>query len=358
MVVALILFFLYYIAILLRSVTTINIENPLKGSKNVHFYSIPDVRRTLVMYVGRNDEIKSVFVTLYGSESSTVTIYNIPTWVYVQEYSDTFEDIVPVKNLLYIGNSINDRRKYEYAFWQIQNISALTFDSYIIINDAADDVSERIYGVSITSLKSVGDYASYFKAHNLLSTLSNPESYNTFTNNIKSNMDRYGVYEYFNTLAAVINDESTLINVSETVATTEKTLVNGSVVKFLDYANVDKQLQANISALQGKKLQKEQVRIEVYNGSSVPRAAERYARFISNSGCLVVRYSNSPDNEKTSKIYVSDEKKYAESLRVVKEIFVQPPEVIVGRPNFLSTGDIVVVLGEDLKNEVSWVAGQ
>lgn len=334
--------------------STINVQNPLKEALNTHFYTIPGVRRTLYIYVNSNQEIEKCFAILASNEDAGTTIYNIPPWVYVQEYSDVFDSIVPVKNLLYVGDQVNQKRKYEYAIWQIQNITALTFDSYIIVNETANDVSSQLYSNDLSTLTKISDYSAYFKSFSTFTTLLNSDKFKLFATNIYSNKDLFGLYDTYSSFSSLVNEDSYLVDITDKFGTIEKTLVNGEVVKFLNYSEVDKKLQENVTAIKGKVLQKEQVRVEVYNGSDVPKAAERFARFVSNSGCLVVRYANASDVSEVSKIYVTDPKKYSESLRVVEEIFVHKPEVIVGRPEFLTTGDIVVILGNDIQKEISW----
>jgi hypothetical protein len=94
--------------------------------------------------------------------------------------------------------------------------------------------------------------------------------------------------------------------------------------------------------------------VEVYNGSGIPKAALRYSRTVQNLGTRVVRTGNAPIDEEKTKIYISKKDSFNKSLSLVEKIFVDKPEIIEGRPAFMTTGDIVIVLGKDIQREVDW----
>jgi hypothetical protein len=103
-----------------------------------------------------------------------------------------------------------------------------------------------------------------------------------------------------------------------------------------------------------RELEKEQVRVEVYNGSGISGAAGQMARKIENSGCDVVRYENAPNMLDNTVLYIPDEDRFKNSIDVVKEVVDGNVEIINDRPTFMTTGDIVVVLGKDIERIYSF----
>jgi len=82
--------------------------------------------------------------------------------------------------------------------------------------------------------------------------------------------------------------------------------------------------------------------------------ASQYARKIKNSGCEVVRYDNSSALEEKTKFYVSKPENFKNSLNVILELFPGTYEIIEGRPSFMTTGDIVIILGKDIPTVYSF----
>jgi hypothetical protein len=67
-----------------------------------------------------------------------------------------------------------------------------------------------------------------------------------------------------------------------------------------------------------------------------------------NNGCDVVRFGNTPELLERTQIYVSDENEFNDSLKVVAEVLFDRYEILEERPSFMTTGDIVVLLGADI----------
>ncbi len=97
-----------------------------------------------------------------------------------------------------------------------------------------------------------------------------------------------------------------------------------------------------------RELEKERVRVEVYNGSGLSGYASQYARKIRNSGCEVVRYDNAPKEQDETQFFVPKQEDFPRSLSVVFEIFPGTYEIVQSRPSFMTTGDIVIILGKDI----------
>jgi len=98
----------------------------------------------------------------------------------------------------------------------------------------------------------------------------------------------------------------------------------------------------------------EQAQIEIYNASNITGEGMRLSRWFKNLGLVVVRAENAPlmvlESCSGSMIYVVDQEKYKESLTEVVEIidkrFGNNIKMIYNRPEFVATGDIVIVLCE------------
>ena len=103
-----------------------------------------------------------------------------------------------------------------------------------------------------------------------------------------------------------------------------------------------------------RELEKERVRVEIYNGSGMSGYASQYARRIRNSGCEVVRYDNAPNLQDKTEFYVPKPKEFEYSLKVIFELFPGTYETIEGRPSFMTTGDVVIILGKDIPTVYSF----
>ncbi len=98
----------------------------------------------------------------------------------------------------------------------------------------------------------------------------------------------------------------------------------------------------------------EQAQIEIYNASNITGEGMRLSRWFKNLGLVVVRAENAPlmvlESCSGNMIYVVDQEKYKESLTEVVEIidkrFGNNIKMIYNRPEFVATGDIVIVLCE------------
>ena len=53
-------------------------------------------------------------------------------------------------------------------------------------------------------------------------------------------------------------------------------------------------------------------------------------------------------------MYISKPDDFKKSFKIVSEIFSDNFELVEGRPDFMTTGDIVIILGEDIKRMYSF----
>ncbi len=68
----------------------------------------------------------------------------------------------------------------------------------------------------------------------------------------------------------------------------------------------------------------------------------------------MVRFDNAPSKESSTKFYVPNQAEFKNSLAIIRELLPGQYELINGRPSFMTTGDIVIILGEDISSMYSF----
>lgn len=98
----------------------------------------------------------------------------------------------------------------------------------------------------------------------------------------------------------------------------------------------------------------ELARVEVFNGSDVGGAAYDYTVFLRNAGVDVIRRNNAPKPYEKSVVYVQDkERSYSYTIDQILRIMPEGTEVKTESAEFLATGDIIIILGEDIKKQAN-----
>jgi hypothetical protein len=172
---------------------------------------------------------------------------------------------------------------------------------------------------------------------------------------VYSNLSFTGLLQFFGSLNKTVADTETYgIDLSFYRYSTEDLSTNGGQIRYANTGEFDTVYRGLISKIIDRALEKERARVEVYNGSGVAGAALQFGRKIENAGCDVVRYENAPKTIDRTVLYISNEANFDNSLKVVSEILSGSYDLVVGRPEFMTTGDIVVVLGQDIKQMYSF----
>jgi len=91
---------------------------------------------------------------------------------------------------------------------------------------------------------------------------------------------------------------------------------------------------------------REQARIEILNGTSTAGFGARYERWIRHLGGDVIRVKNAPSTTEKSVIYVTDADEYGYTVGRIAGLW-EEVEIREGRPDFITTGDVIIVLGMD-----------
>lgn len=370
---ALILFLGIYLVVLLSvklsDSTKINGSNQYLLSK-----ANDDTSTTLVVLEGNNGQEKRIneaylFLTNKNKEES-ILIY-IPGWMYYGGLEENFGNSLAVSSFRYAGDFLQDGRGVEYAIWQIGQMLGIKVDSYIWFSPDGLKNYSNLYGDISGVEDRVKEYYKVVKDDSLndaffkLSTMSSQYSALKnmvgltklvgFGSTVYSNLSFTEYLNFFNTLNKTVKGtEAYGIDLSFYRYSKEDLSSSGGQIRYMNTDEFDSVYRSLIAKIIDRALEKERVRVEVYNGSGVPGAAKQFGRKIENSGCDVVRYENAPKTIDRTVLYISNEESFASSLKIVSEILSGSYDLVVGRPEFMTTGDIVVVLGQDIKQMYSF----
>lgn len=372
-ILALILFLGIYIVILLASRVTDPTE--INGS---HQYLLSqaqsDTKKTLIVIEGATENSKKIneaylFLTNENKEES-VLIY-IPGWMYYGGLEEDFGNSLAVSSFRYAGDFLQEGRGVEYAIWQIGQMLGIKVDNYIWFTPQGVKNYVSLYG----DISGVEDkFKEYYKVpsedslndalfklnvmssrYSILKNMARLPRLMDLSKTVHSNLSFTGFLDFFATLnETVLATESYGIDLSFYRYSTEDLSTSGGQIRYMNTGEFDKVYRELIAKIIDRTLEKERVRVEIYNGSGVAGAAQQFGRKIENSGCDVVRYENAPKTIDRTVVYISNQENFKSSIKVVSEILSGSYDLIEGRPEFMTTGDIVVVLGQDIRQMYSF----
>lgn len=367
-----VVFAAYYVGIRFRNYNGLKITDSLSESASERLLIDKEgVESTLYVFEAPiDDRILSAWIVIRNIKSGSSLVYYVPAGVYVRDFSGKLDDYVSVGDLRYAGDILNESRDMEYALWQIGNLTGLSVESYVWLN--SDAISEYSSLFGDLSEFSAADYAnqyvndedtgnttyllnSFAQRFSLLKLFVDLESWADLSSGIYSNLTTAQLINRVVSMKGMLNAGGVyLFDLSQPWATEQITTSNGKTANILNSSEVDNEFSKYIGVVRGREIEREQVKVEVYNASGIAGLASRYARKIRNSGMTVVRYENAPDEQEKTTLYVPKPSNYSNSLEIVKDILVVDTNQIEGRPSFITTGDIVVILGKDMGSEISW----
>ncbi|MEA3357229.1 MAG: LytR C-terminal domain-containing protein [Patescibacteria group bacterium] len=262
------------------------------------------------------------------------------------------EDIVRFKDLMVLGQLQNPPAPLAYTKYQIEHLLALPIDGYIFLDDGlindlagigtgfspADQLSEDTgYDEWAESLSLY--WVDYLNSVSVWSVWAHKEK----IPEVKSNLLVPGLYEFIGEFQKVSIDDISLVSVSGDEL---EEVVNsrGEIVSLVTRKSLDEELSEFTS---DKRIDREQARIEIFNGSNVGGLAARYGRLIKHIGGDLIRVENAPGEWEKSVIYVTDPLEFPYTIERVKSLWDYEIKIIEGRPDFVTTGDIIIVLGMD-----------
>lgn len=366
--------FVIYYVFTVTSITTID-KAILNGSQRYLLsQSNGQSKRTvIILEEGYDNErrISEVYLFLSNKEKGKSLLVYIPSWLYFTGLEENFGSAIPISSFRYAGDTLQEDRGVEYSVWQISQILGITFNNYIYINSEANSTLDSIFGEDVIAkdryrdMFKAGDKASLSEGFFRLQAISSKVSFvkslfkvnqlRNFSNNIYSDLS------FIESITMLKNVEKTLqatesyaIDLANTKYSKEELSDSGGIKRYLLSKEFDNSYRSLISLLIDRELEKERVRVEVYNGSGVAGAAMQFGRKIENSGCDVVRFENAPKTIKKTIVYISNPEDFKKSFKIVSEILSDNFELVEGRPDFMTTGDIVIILGEDIKRMYSF----
>jgi hypothetical protein len=364
---AVVIIFLLYSVL---SLFSINTKDPLAENLSSHrFLSNLDTDLEKTMFVfeqgeGEKRTISSVYVLLTNKEKGNSIVIYIPGFVYFKGLEEDFGSPIPISSLRYAGEFLQEGMGVDYSLWQINQILGFRVHDYIwftqqagqILSDvygSGDDIKEKYKEAYSNSTVTLSD--SYLKLH-AISAQYSPVKTVLKINTIKgmdqkvfSNLSFTSVLSRLSSFENTVKETNTLVlDLSSSDYSSEEFSDLGGQIRTINLPEYDKNFRRNYIDVIERQVESERVRVEVYNGSGASGEAGIYARRILNNGCDVVRFGNTPQPLERTQIYISDENEFNDSLKVVAEVLFDRYEILEERPSFMTTGDIVVLLGADI----------
>lgn len=359
--------FLVYSLLTLFSIQT---KDPLVENLSSHrFLSNLDTNLEKTMFVfeegdGEDRTISRIYVLLTNKEKGNSIVIYIPGFVYFNGLEGDFGSPIPISSLRYAGEFLQEGMGVDYSLWQINQILGFRVHDYIWFSSEAVQTLSEVYG-SPDNIKdrykeayssngtSLSD--AYLRLHatssqySFLKTLLRINEAKDIDQRVLSNLSLTYALSRLGSFEGTVTETNTLVmDLSSPDYSSEELSDLGGLIRTINLSEYDKNLRRNYIDVIDREVERERVRVEVYNGSDAAGKAGIYARKILNNGCDVVRFGNTPELLERTQIYVSDEREFNDSLKVIAEVLFDRYEVLEERPTFMTTGDIVVLLGEDI----------
>ena len=377
-----ILFFLFLIGVLAYGIYTyigfsyIKSENPLRNS-NSDYYLLSDKRdaleKTLIIFEEEYNEkevIKYVYMYAVNKEKGESVLIYLPGWLEYMGLERDFGTSVAISAFRYAGDFLQKERGFEYAIWQIEQLLGSNIDHYIWFSASSFSVFQDKLGESNADSIFAQYYTNGFdvseEAFFLNSFVSKLGWINLLMSSSKFKNSEAIIYSSYPTLANIVVE---LKDIHQSTLSSRPYLIDFSSSKYLtqqegfsgvgisSYINTqayDEVWRGFVDGMIDRELEKERARVEIYNGSGMSGYAAQYARRIRNSGIEVVRYDNAPNEEDKTQFYIPHVQDYPISLEIIQEIFPGSYDIIEGSPSFMTTGDIVIILGKDIPTVYSF----
>ncbi|HKM20394.1 MAG TPA: LytR C-terminal domain-containing protein [Candidatus Dojkabacteria bacterium] len=347
-------FLLYTIYFLINvfSVKTVDVTISNNSTDYLLARKIGDLEKTLIIFEegeGDSKKVTDVYVYLVNPAKKQELLLYIPGEIYFAGLEDRFGNEIAVSTFRYAGDFLQKGRGVEYAVWQFNQLFGFKSNNYIFISAEANAVLESSEGSNVERMEGFNEASSYAKS------FFDTKSLSLLNEKIYSNLSFQNVRLKIHQ-ASVGNSKykRTVINYSDEKFLRDGKLITGEGIKVLNTLESDKEYTKELQFVLDRALELERVRVEVYNGSGITGAAGSMGRKIANTGCDVVRYGNAPEDIERTRVYVSDVERFKNSFMVVDDSLEIDFELINGRPEFMTTGDIVVVLGMDIEKMYSF----
>jgi hypothetical protein len=164
---------------------------------------------------------------------------------------------------------------------------------------------------------------------------------------LESNMSVVDLYSFVESFKSVNSDNIFSVVVEDNEL---EEIVNnrGDIVSLVTGSSWDNVLKDYLS---DDLVDREQARVEIFNGSQIDGLGSRYQRWIDHLGADVIRVQNAPGRWDNTTVYVTDRDEFRYTLDKIIGLWGNDLNIIEGRPDFITTGDIIVVLGLDFSGD-------
>lgn len=349
-----------YVQATLDSYKGVNIKDPVSTGDRLLFDQNPGVQKTLFIFEtarsGGGNEILSLYLVVKNRDTASTAVFLIPGWVYISLEAETgLATVTSIRNLLYLSDLVSPESPYQYFVWEIQNALGVQIDDYVWVKEGANSAFSTRLKLDRDDSQGLGFLSRFLKVTQLASLLTSQRETSTILKNVYSDQSPVGLYRLTREIQADLQQpELDFVDISSDEYLVEKTLDSGETVNMFNQVESDRKISELDSVFVDRSIEREQAKVEVYNGSDIDGLASRYSRVISNAGLPIVRSENSPTDYNESVIYISRIDKFAASLELVKSLLPVDVSVVEGRPDFLTTADIMVILGDDVAVEYLW----
>jgi hypothetical protein len=277
----------------------------------------------------QEEKIVNMEVVTYSKDQKKVLRMEIPTSVYVTEEGiDSF----PISSTKSVGEFLDHGSGKRYTTEYIGDLLGLKFDNYVWLVNSSTKTDEFLSKLSIWSILFDFGYNKELK------------------DNLYSNLPILNLIKEVNFLNQVLaNYQYESMDILECCI--EQVVVSGDRKEArFNKREFDQEFSKYISQLVSREVERERVNVEVYNASNITGLASEYARKVRHTGSRILRFDNSPNIYEKTIIFVPEPQGYSNSLALIRDLVGYGVEVRYERPSFITTGDIVLILGTDISN--------
>jgi len=376
------------------TVTAIIIEAPLDDRTEISGDNSVDKIDT--------SKIQHIYFNIWNSDLEKGILICIPGWVYYPSLLSQITDggnYVSFANSLYVAEKTDD---IAYVLGDFETTFGIPINSYIWVDRYARQFTDDVFGKVVYVDDSSEYMENFINSLSLLDLMTSSKELNASVNGgldsiengdidarneaeigIHTNLSPVEMYNIVKRIDNHMGNEAmAVIDLSEEDAYRNGALESGYPVKLLNVNTFDSLLEGRFQVLRSRAVEKEQAKVEVFNSSDIGGLASTIGRYITNNGLTLLRAGNSPVDIDTTTIFVTDPVKYEHSVNLIKAyvgrvlywssltngvgddldglggsgrgvdrngdgvVNSQDIEirVVTGRPSFLTTGDVVVVV--------------
>ncbi len=301
--------------------------------------------------------IDAVTVVRLDSYGNKATILSLHPDLRIQTYDindagtvGVDEETVRIKDLIVVGELQTPQMELAFPYYQMENLLALPIDGYVYVDAenwgkvskiGGGDVSESVKNGEGGYSRWADDMNTYVKDFLESVSVFRVWSQRDVVPNIKSNMSTSDFYLFVKEFQAINEADISMLTV-DSDDLVEVTDDQGDIVNWLRGSAVDDAVEGYFT---DERLEREQARIEVFNGTEVSGYASWHSRWIRHIGGDVIRSGNAPGQWDKTTIFVTERQEFQVTVEKISELWEGDVEIVEGRPDFVTTGDVIVVLG-------------